>query len=97
VQTLASQLSSSFDAAFTYNPKIFLQLIFEDELGGTGYSDTALDDIFIDKGACPGYTCQDNNEGCVSWAQSGECDKNPAFMHIDCPLSCKLCRQPESE
>lgn len=31
------------------------QLVFQAILGGTGTSDIALDDIFIDKGACLGY------------------------------------------
>ena len=38
---------------FTYS--LSLQLIFQANLGGTGTSDIALDDIYIDNGACPGY------------------------------------------
>ena len=30
----------------------FLQLTIEARIGGTGYSDTAIDDVFIDPGHC---------------------------------------------
>eukprot|EP00879_Flechtneria_rotunda_P002604 GHRR01002805.1.p1 GENE.GHRR01002805.1~~GHRR01002805.1.p1 ORF type:complete len:312 (+),score=60.59 GHRR01002805.1:150-1085(+) len=35
--------------------------------------------------------CSDNNENCVYWAGTGECGKNPAYMHMYCKLSCRLC------
>ena len=31
-------------------------------------------------------------EGCPNWANSGECDANPEFMHKQCKWSCGLCR-----
>eukprot|EP00878_Enallax_costatus_P025017 GHUV01026734.1.p1 GENE.GHUV01026734.1~~GHUV01026734.1.p1 ORF type:complete len:169 (+),score=33.04 GHUV01026734.1:608-1114(+) len=39
--------------------------------------------------------CVDANENCDYWARSGECDKNKAYMHIYCKLSCKLCHKQE--
>ena len=35
--------------------------------------------------------CEDWNDNCDDWASSGECDKNPGYMHKECRLSCKLC------
>ena len=75
---------------------ILLQLIFEVKLGGTGYSDTALDDIFFDKRACPGHVCKDDNENCPIWAQNKQCSLNSAFMHIKCRLSCGVCTKSET-
>lgn len=28
---------------------------------------------------------------CATWAASGECDKNPGFMKIECAKTCKSC------
>ena len=36
--------------------------------------------------------CVDNDESCESWARSGECDRNSAFMHTSCKASCHICR-----
>jgi len=30
-------------------------------------------------------------DGCESWAEHGECERNPAFMHANCARSCRLC------
>ena len=38
--------------------------------------------------------CIDENAGCGNWAQSGECDRNPGFMHSACAKSCKTCPAP---
>jgi len=38
--------------------------------------------------------CQDNNINnihCDSWARSGECNNNPAYMLENCKRSCKIC------
>ena len=48
--------------------------------------------IFYDGGPLPTPACNDANEACAGWAQSGECDKNPGFMHKSCTMSCRLCR-----
>ena len=48
--------------------------------------------IFYDGGPLPTPGCNDANEACAGWAQSGECDKNPGFMHKSCTMSCRLCR-----
>ncbi|KAG2446794.1 hypothetical protein HYH02_008354 [Chlamydomonas schloesseri] len=39
--------------------------------------------------------CRDLESACNDWADKGECDKNPGFMHKSCRLSCKLCTAPE--
>ena len=41
--------------------------------------------------AGPG-SCRDDEGSCAAWAQSGECEKNEAFMKASCRLSCKLCK-----
>ena len=35
--------------------------------------------------------CEDDHDGCSSWATSGECEKNPLFMHAHCAVACKSC------
>lgn len=37
--------------------------------------------------------CKDQNPACESWAASGQCDVNPAFMLISCRKSCKACQE----
>ncbi|KAL1499036.1 hypothetical protein AB1Y20_013552 [Prymnesium parvum] len=38
--------------------------------------------------------CRDEHDGCVQWAQAGECDKNPSFMKTTCAVSCHSCPAP---
>ena len=38
-----------------------------------------------------GGNCVDNNEYCKDWADYGECDRNPGYMHINCAKSCGTC------
>jgi cyclophilin family peptidyl-prolyl cis-trans isomerase len=38
--------------------------------------------------------CVDEHSACENWATSGECDRNPGFMHTACPRSCKTCPAP---
>ncbi|KAB7505074.1 hypothetical protein Anas_11992 [Armadillidium nasatum] len=33
--------------------------------------------------------CLDSNDYCAQWAQAGECDTNPEWMHPNCKKSCK--------
>ena len=33
--------------------------------------------------------CEDKNEKCLSWAEKGECSKNPFWMWKNCCASCK--------
>ena len=43
---------------------------------------------------CDGATggqCTDRNMYCADWADAGECDENPLYMHHYCALSCKTC------
>ena len=35
--------------------------------------------------------CEDKEDGCGSWAEHGECTKNPGFMAKRCRLSCQIC------
>ena len=35
--------------------------------------------------------CQDQHEKCEMWADLGECDANPPYMHVYCKRSCELC------
>ena len=37
------------------------------------------------------WACQDDNSGCGSWADNGECSKNKAFMETACAESCGYC------
>ena len=35
--------------------------------------------------------CEDEHSDCKGWAASGECVKNPSFMHVQCRRACGLC------
>jgi len=35
--------------------------------------------------------CEDKNQQCSSWAERGECSKNPAYMLPNCAKSCGEC------
>ncbi|KAG2487326.1 hypothetical protein HYH03_014043 [Edaphochlamys debaryana] len=43
-----------------------------------------------DKEGEPG-ACMDLNDQCVTWAESGECDRNPVYMNAHCVRACKRC------
>jgi len=47
--------------------------------------------VFYDGGPRPTLDCNDAQDECRSWAEGGECDKNPGFMHVSCKMSCRLC------
>jgi len=36
--------------------------------------------------------CIDKENGCESWAEGGECEKNAAFMKEACPQACGICK-----
>eukprot|EP00899_Mesostigma_viride_P013779 jgi/Mesvir1/22401/Mv17889-RA.1 len=36
-------------------------------------------------------SCVDQQELCATWAEMGECTKNPTFMSVSCRKSCRLC------
>ena len=40
-----------------------------------------------------GLECVDADESCEYWASIGECAINPAYMHLKCMKSCKLCSE----
>jgi len=48
--------------------------------------------IFYDGGPLENANCKDTREECRGWSESGECTKNPAFMHKECRMSCRLCQ-----
>ena len=37
------------------------------------------------------HLCQNEDNHCTSWALEGECEANPTYMHIHCPLACRTC------
>ncbi|XP_074659350.1 uncharacterized protein LOC141912068 [Tubulanus polymorphus] len=39
----------------------------------------------------PKALCSDNSKWCPTWAQNGECDLNPKYMHANCKISCDTC------
>jgi len=42
--------------------------------------------------SCNACTCRDDDDGCEDWADDGECDVNPLFMHSVCRESCGICK-----
>ena len=43
----------------------------------------------------PNIVCEDKNEKCQEWANSGQCKKNPKLMNVECRRSCELCAGQE--
>lgn len=41
--------------------------------------------------------CEDTHDGCKGWASLGECEHNPDYMLMHCPISCDSCPEPERE
>lgn len=41
-------------------------------------------------------SCVDQNFQCTYWSGIGECEKNPAYMHVACRESCRLCPGDEA-
>lgn len=58
------------------------------QVGKPGYSDIAIDDVYIDPGLC---SCQDDFVSCSKWKADGECNKNVKFMTEHCARSCDTC------
>ena len=38
--------------------------------------------------------CFDTENGCDTWAEGGECEKNQGFMKEACPQACQICTPP---
>ena len=36
--------------------------------------------------------CEDKSSFCGQWAAVGECDSNPGYMRVNCPVTCHLCQ-----
>lgn len=45
---------------------------------------------------CIESDCHDDHELCMTWADVGECEKNPAYMTHTCRKACRVCGQPPS-
>ncbi|KAL9961562.1 hypothetical protein ACROYT_G030522 [Oculina patagonica] len=76
-------------ASKTIDTDVRYRLTFEAIIGGEGYSDIAIDDVYIDPGNCD---CQDTfYSGCPTWAAQGDCQSNEQWMKDFCPRSCNYC------
>ena len=51
----------------------------------------ALLPVSLSEGAAGSTTCEDTDSSCNTWAKSGECSRNPAYMSQNCPFSCGSC------
>ena len=56
-----------------------------------GSRDADAHNIFYEGGPEETDDCKDNNKGCHDWAAAGECDRNPGYMRVQCPMSCRIC------
>ena len=45
----------------------------------------------------PPMACDDENALCGKWADAGECDANPEYMHRACAGSCNTCDERKVE
>ena len=43
----------------------------------------------------PPKPCDDRHPSCEQWADGGECDANPGYMHTECAGSCNTCEKVE--
>lgn len=41
-------------------------------------------------------TLFNRNASCIPWRETGECMKNPAFMHANCAFACSMLRDREA-
>ncbi|KAL9961862.1 hypothetical protein ACROYT_G030894 [Oculina patagonica] len=64
------------------------RLVIEAKIGQPGYSDIAIDDVYIDTGLC---NCQDEYVSCKTWAANGDCITRQAWMKLNCKRSCRIC------
>ncbi|XP_027060312.1 uncharacterized protein LOC113686839 isoform X1 [Pocillopora damicornis] len=64
------------------------KLAIQGTIGQAGYSDIAIDDVYIDPGLCK---CQDDYYTCHIWATKGECSANKKWMRENCKRSCNVC------
>lgn len=65
---------------------------FDEEAYDAYYKDINPEDYeFIEEGEGEEQPCKDNHQQCEEWANTGECDKNPKFMHSNCQKSCLTC------
>lgn len=61
--------------------------------GGEGDIDGSVGDAARaegDRGGA-GRTCEDLFPSCPGWGEGGECESNPAFMLVNCPITCDSC------
>ncbi|XP_074649314.1 uncharacterized protein LOC141904602 [Tubulanus polymorphus] len=59
-----------------------------------------IDDISLLPGSCKQYAemkyatqgnCDNKNPSCKAWSEKKECEKNPKYMLVNCPVSCGAC------
>jgi len=60
------------------------------ECGSTDITVTATTPLPLVSTELPGK-CEDTNKYCKTWASTGECDANAAWMSVSCRESCKQC------
>ena len=49
--------------------------------------------VFKEPRPVPVPGCDDNDERCFTWAEQGECKRNPGFMLQSCKASCQACNR----
>lgn len=47
---------------------------------------------YSESGAGAAAPCADDSEHCASWAEKGECVRNPAYMLESCRAACRTCK-----
>lgn len=59
--------------------------------GGSGSSQSGGPGASGQQNPAPTPACKDLNQYCNYWQSSGECEKNPAYMNLNCQASCNAC------
>ena len=60
-------------------------------LPGSLAQENVVQEVVVDETGGYAPVCKDQSGDCVYWAQTGECDKNPAYMLYQCQVSCETC------
>ena len=91
VQSFATKAAHDFEVLTTPNGRTQLVAAEYDATRSLVYEPS--DATAAATAALAGWPeCNDSDHAaCASWSQSGECNRNPGFMHASCPMACGRC------
>lgn len=87
-ETLGADLGEIQTLDQTYSNKI-LQAI---ATGRTYYHEQVEPNVTLTR-----ITCRNKHSNCAYWSVLGECENNPGYMKVNCPIVCQSCDQLQVE